>query len=57
MERPRIQKQIDLMRSTPRLGLHLVLGSDFPEMVGKFRRNLDEERCGVVQAYSSAFRK
>jgi hypothetical protein len=45
------------MRSTPRLGLHLVLGSDFPEMVGKFRRNLDEERCGVVQAYSSAFRK
>jgi len=35
---------------TPRLGLHLVLGSDFPEMVRNFRRNLDEERCGVVQA-------
>jgi MPBQ/MSBQ methyltransferase len=35
---------------TPRLGLHLVLGSDFPEMVRNFRRNLEEERCGVVQA-------
>jgi MPBQ/MSBQ methyltransferase len=34
----------------PRLGLHLVLGSDFPEMARNFRRNLDEERCGVVQA-------
>jgi MPBQ/MSBQ methyltransferase len=35
---------------TPRLGLHLVLGSDFPEMAKNFRRNLDEDRCGVVQA-------
>ena len=35
---------------TPRLGLHLVLGPDFPEMVRNFRRNLEEERCGVVQA-------
>jgi len=35
---------------TPRLGLHLVLGSDFSEMVKNFRRNLAEERCGVVQA-------
>jgi SAM-dependent methyltransferase len=35
---------------TPRLGLHLVLGTDFPEMVRNFRRNLAEERCGVVQA-------
>ena len=35
---------------TPHLGLHLVLGSDFPEMVRNFRRNLEEERCGVVQA-------
>ena len=35
---------------TPRLGLHLVLGSGFPEMVRNFRRNLDDERCGVVQA-------
>ncbi len=35
---------------TPRLGLHLVLGSDFSEMVRNFRRNLAEERCGVVQA-------
>jgi SAM-dependent methyltransferase len=35
---------------TPRLGLHLVLGSDFPEMVRNFRQNLDEARCGVVQA-------
>jgi hypothetical protein len=34
---------------TPHLGLHLALGSDFPEMV-EFRRNLEEERCGVVQA-------
>jgi hypothetical protein len=35
---------------TPRLGLHLVLGPDFPEMVRNFRRNLDDEWCGVVQA-------
>jgi cyclopropane fatty-acyl-phospholipid synthase-like methyltransferase len=35
---------------TPRLGLHLVLGPDFSEMVRNFRRNLAEERCGVVQA-------
>ena len=35
---------------TPHLGLHLVMGSDFPEMVRNFRRNLAEERCGVVQA-------
>jgi len=35
---------------TQRLGLHLVLGPDFPEMVRNFRRNLAEERCGVVQA-------
>ena len=35
---------------TPRLGLHLVLGPDFPEMVRNFRQNLAEERCGVVQA-------
>jgi SAM-dependent methyltransferase len=35
---------------TPRLGLHLVLGPDFPKMVRNFRRNLEEERCGVVQA-------
>ena len=34
----------------PRLGLYLVLGSDFPEMVRNFRRNLEEERFGVVQA-------
>src|SRR5260370_33236845 len=34
----------------PHLGLHLVLGSDFPELVRNFRRNLVEERCGVVQA-------
>jgi len=37
---------------TPRLGLHLVLGPDFPEMVTNFRRNLDDKRCGVVQAVS-----
>jgi MPBQ/MSBQ methyltransferase len=35
---------------TPRLGLHLVLGPDFPEMVRNFRQNLVEQRCGVVQA-------
>jgi len=35
---------------TPRLGLHLVLGPDFPEMVSNFRQNLAGERCGVVQA-------
>ena len=26
---------------TPRLGLHLVLGADFPEMVRNFRRSLE----------------
>lgn len=36
--------------AAPRLGLHLVLGPDFPEMVRNFRRNLEEKRCGVVQA-------
>jgi MPBQ/MSBQ methyltransferase len=36
--------------AAPRLGLHFVLGPDFPEMVWNFRRNLAEERCGVVQA-------
>jgi SAM-dependent methyltransferase len=36
--------------ATPRLGLHLVLGADFSEMVRNFRLNLAEERCGVVQA-------
>jgi len=34
---------------TSHLGLHLVLGPDFPDMVRNFRRNLDDERCGVVQ--------
>jgi SAM-dependent methyltransferase len=34
----------------PRLGLHLVLGQGFPEMAGNFRRNLEERRCGVIQA-------
>ena len=35
---------------TPRLGLHLVLGPDFPDMVSNFRRNLAEESCGADQA-------
>lgn len=34
----------------PRLGLHLVLGQEFPEMAANFRRNLEEHRCGVIQA-------
>jgi ubiquinone/menaquinone biosynthesis C-methylase UbiE len=34
----------------PRLGLHLVLGQEFPQMVANLRRNLEEHRCGVIQA-------
>jgi MPBQ/MSBQ methyltransferase len=34
----------------PPLGLHLLLGSEFPEMVRNFRQNLNEGRSGVVQA-------
>ena len=34
----------------PRLGLHLVLGQEFPEMAANLRRNLMEHRCGVLQA-------
>jgi SAM-dependent methyltransferase len=34
----------------PRLGLHLLLGQEFPEMAANFRRNLEEHRCGVIQA-------
>jgi ubiquinone/menaquinone biosynthesis C-methylase UbiE len=34
----------------PRLGLHLVLGQEFPEMAANLNRNLVEHRCGVVQA-------
>jgi SAM-dependent methyltransferase len=34
----------------PPLGLHLLLGPEFPKMVGNFRQNLNEGRGGVVQA-------
>ncbi len=34
----------------PPLGLHLLLGPEFPEMVRNFRQNVDEGRAGVVQA-------
>jgi hypothetical protein len=34
----------------PRLGLHLLLGQEFPQMAANLRRNLEEHRCGVVQA-------
>src|SRR5260370_20765559 len=34
----------------PPLGLHLLLGPEFPEMVRNFRQNLNEGRDGVVQA-------
>jgi len=34
----------------PPLGLDLLLGPEFPEMVRNFRQNLNEGRCGVVQA-------
>ncbi len=34
----------------PPLGLHLLLGPEFPEMVRNFRQNLNEGRGGVVQA-------
>jgi ubiquinone/menaquinone biosynthesis C-methylase UbiE len=34
----------------PPLGLDLLLGPEFPEMVRNFRQNLNEGRVGVVQA-------
>jgi hypothetical protein len=34
----------------PPLGLDLLLGPEFPEMVRNFRQNLNEGRGGVVQA-------
>jgi hypothetical protein len=34
----------------PPLGLDLLLGPEFPEMVRNFRQNLNERRGGVVQA-------
>jgi len=34
----------------PPLGLDLLLGPEFPEMVRNFRQNLNEGRAGVVQA-------
>jgi SAM-dependent methyltransferase len=34
----------------PRLGLHLLLGQEFPQMAANLRRNLEEHRCGVAQA-------
>jgi ubiquinone/menaquinone biosynthesis C-methylase UbiE len=33
-----------------RLGLHLLLGQEFPQMAANLRRNLEERRCSVVQA-------
>src|ERR1700680_1508126 len=33
----------------PRLGLHLVLGQEFPEVGANLRGNLEEHRCGVIQ--------
>jgi len=35
---------------TSPLGLHILLGKDFPEMIRNFRRNLEEHRCGILQA-------
>jgi ubiquinone/menaquinone biosynthesis C-methylase UbiE len=37
-------------RELPPLGLDLLLGPEFPEMVRNFRQNLNEGRGGVVQA-------
>ena len=37
-------------RELPPLGLDLLLGPEFPEMVRNFRQNLSEGRSGVVQA-------
>jgi SAM-dependent methyltransferase len=34
----------------PSLGLHLVLGPMFPEMIANFHRNVEEHRCRLVQA-------
>jgi len=42
---------------TPRLGLHIVLGPDFPEMMRNFRRNLAENGVVASKPYSSAFRR
>jgi hypothetical protein len=34
----------------PSLGLHLVLGPMFAEMIANFHRNVEEHRCRLVQA-------
>jgi MPBQ/MSBQ methyltransferase len=34
---------------TPPLGLHLLLGDDFPEMAGNMMRNLEEDRITLLQ--------
>ena len=36
--------------TTPALGLHLLLGPNFPQMASNFRTNLLEDRGGVIQA-------
>jgi len=36
--------------ATPALGLHLLLGPNFPQMASNFRTNLLEDRGGVIQA-------
>jgi hypothetical protein len=42
---------------TPHLGLHLALGSDFPEMVGIFGEISRKNGAVSSKPYSSAFRK
>jgi ubiquinone/menaquinone biosynthesis C-methylase UbiE len=37
-------------RGLPPLGIHLLLGSDFALMAANQRRNLDEDRIGLIQA-------
>lgn len=33
----------------PRLGLHLLMGPEFPEMTRNFQANLEQRRCAVMQ--------
>jgi|HubBroStandDraft_4_1064222.scaffolds.fasta_scaffold81545_3 hypothetical protein len=44
-----VSKDFETTSEENSLRLRLLLGPDFPEMVRKFRRNLEEERGGVVQ--------
>lgn len=45
----KLQSARAAMAAPPPLGLHVVTGADFPEMMGNLGRNLNEGRAGLVQ--------